>query len=74
MKWTDSLEIAIALEETHPQIDPTNINFVDLQQFVSKLDEFEEGNSRCGERVLEAIQMHWIEEKNRITLNLACYC
>ena len=64
MNWTDSLEIAIALEETHPQIDPKNINFVDLRQFVSELDEFEEGNSRCGERVLEAIQMHWIEEKN----------
>ncbi len=64
MKWTDSLEIAIALEETHPQIDPKSVNFVDLHQFVSKLDGFEEANSRCGERVLEAIQMHWIEEKN----------
>ena len=64
MKWTDSLEIAIALEETHPQIDPKSVNFVDLHQFVSELDGFEEGNSRCGERVLEAIQMHWIEEKN----------
>jgi|TARA_Y100000294_G_scaffold50410_1_gene47472 FeS assembly protein IscX len=64
MKWTDSLEIAIALEETHPQIDPKSVNFVDLHQFVSKLHGFEEGNSHCGERVLEAIQMHWIEEKN----------
>ena len=63
MNWTDSLEIAIALEETHPQIDPKNINFVDLRQFVSELDGFEEGSSHCGERVLEAIQMHWIEEK-----------
>ena len=63
MKWTDSLEIAIALEETHPQIDPKSVNFVDLHQFVSKLHGFEEGSSRCGERVLEAIQMHWIEEK-----------
>ena len=64
MNWTDSLEIAIALEETHPQINPKNINFVDLRQFVGELDAFEEGSSRCGERVLEAIQMHWIEEKN----------
>jgi FeS assembly protein IscX len=66
MNWTDSLEIAIALEETHPQINPKNINFVDLRQFVSELDAFEEGSSRCGERVLEAIQMHWIEEKNEL--------
>ena len=63
MNWNDSLEIAIALEEAHPQIDPKNINFVDLRQFVSELDGFEEGSSRCGERALEAIQMHWIEEK-----------
>ena len=64
MNWTDSLEIAIALEESHPEIDPKKINFVDLRQFVRGLDEFEEGESRCGERVLEAIQMHWIEEKS----------
>ncbi len=64
MNWTDSLEIAIALEESHPEIDPKKINFVDLRQFVSGLDEFKEGDSRCGERVLEAIQMHWIEEKS----------
>ena len=43
---------------------PKKINFGDLRQFVSGLDEFEEGDSRCGERVLEAIQMHWIEEKS----------
>ena len=64
MNWTDSLEIAIALEESHPEIDPKKINFVDLRLLISGLDEFEEGDSRCGERVLEAIQMHWIEEKS----------
>ena len=60
--WTDSLEIAILLEENHPSIDPQTINFVDLRQLVMSLDDFEEGNSKCGERVLEAIQMNWIEE------------
>ena len=64
MNWTDSLEIAIALAESHPDIDPKKINFVDLRQFISGLDEFVEGDSHCGERVLEAIQMHWIEEKS----------
>ena len=61
--WTDSLEIAISLEELSPNIDPTTINFVDLRQLVMDLEGFEEGQSKCGERVLEAIQMHWIEEK-----------
>jgi len=61
--WTDSLEIAISLEETSPNIDPKTINFVDLRQLVMDLEDFEEGQSNCGERVLEAIQMNWIEEK-----------
>jgi FeS assembly protein IscX len=61
--WTDSLEIAISLEEKSPNIDPTTINFVDLRQLVMNLEDFKEGQSNCGERVLEAIQMHWIEEK-----------
>jgi len=61
--WTDSLEIAISLEETSPDTDPRTINFVDLRQLVMDLEDFEEGQSNCGERVLEAIQMHWIEEQ-----------
>ncbi|MDC1450009.1 Fe-S cluster assembly protein IscX [Candidatus Thioglobus sp.] len=61
--WTDSLEIAISLEETFPNTDPKTINFVDLRQLVMNLEDFEEGQSNCGERVLEAIQMNWIEEK-----------
>jgi len=61
--WTDSLEIAISLEETSPDTDAKTINFVDLRQLVMDLENFKEGQSKCGERVLEAIQMHWIEEK-----------
>jgi len=61
--WTDSLEIAISLDETSPGINPKTINFVDLRQLVMDLEDFDEGQSKCGERVLEAIQMYWIEEK-----------
>ena len=61
--WTDSLEIAISLEEAHPDIDPITINFVDLRQLVMTLEDFDEGNTHCGEKVLEAIQMYWIDEK-----------
>ena len=60
--WTASLEIAISLSEKFPDIDPKTINFVDLRDMVFNLEEFEEGDSKCGERVLEAIQMNWIEE------------
>ncbi len=61
--WTDSLEIAISLEEKFPNTYPSAINFVKLQGLVIGLEEFDEGESKCGERVLEAIQMFWIEEK-----------
>ena len=60
--WTDSLEIAISLSDNFPDIDPKTINFVDLRELVLNLDDFEEGQSKCSERVLEAIQMNWIEE------------
>ena len=60
--WTDSLEIAISLADNFPEIDPKTINFVDLRELVLNLEEFEEGHSKCSERVLEAIQMNWIEE------------
>ena len=62
ISWTDSLEIAISLSDKFPDIDPKTINFVDLREMVINLDDFEEGQSKCGERVLEAIQMNWIEE------------
>ena len=62
MKWTDSREIAIAQAEKHPGIDPNRINFVDLYKWVLDLEGFSDDPKRCGEKILEAIQMAWIEE------------
>ena len=62
MKWTDSLEIAIALSEKFPEKDPTKINFVDLRDWVIGLEGFDDDPKRSGEKILEAIQMAWIEE------------
>ena len=63
INWTDSLEIAISLDEAHPDIDPITINFVDLRKLVIALEDFNESDTQCGEKVLEAIQMCWIDEK-----------
>ena len=62
LKWTDSLEIAIALSEAHPEIDPKKIRFTDLHQWVSALPDFKDDPNRSNEKILEAIQMHWIDE------------
>ncbi|NNM52094.1 MAG: Fe-S cluster assembly protein IscX [Pseudomonadales bacterium] len=63
MLWTDSQAIAWALLEHYPEVDPGNVRFTDLMQWVLTLPEFEDREAHCGERVLEAIQMAWIEER-----------
>jgi len=62
MKWTDTLELAIALSEAHADIDPRTIRFTDLHRWVCELPEFSDDPARSGEKILEAIQMAWIEE------------
>jgi FeS assembly protein IscX len=63
LKWTDVLEIAIELEDTHPDVDLMHVNFVDLRNWVLALDDFDDDPDHCGERILEGIQMAWIEER-----------
>jgi FeS assembly protein IscX len=63
MKWVDSLDIAMALEDVHPDIDPRYVRFVDLRRWVLELADFSDDAQRCNERILEAIQMNWIEER-----------
>jgi len=62
LKWVDSLDIALDLIDAHPDIDPKNIRFTDLRDWVLALDDFEDEPQHMGERILEAIQMAWIEE------------
>lgn len=62
MKWTDSLDIAIELAERHPEVDPRQLNFVDLMRWVMALPGFDDDEKRCGERILEAIQQAWVDE------------
>ena len=63
LKWTDVLDIAIELDEAYPDVDPTRINFVDLRNWVVSLADFDDDPEKTGEKILEAIQMHWIEER-----------
>jgi len=62
MKWIDTLEIAIALAEQHPDVDPRTLRFTDLHRWVCELEGFDDDPNRSGERILEAIQAAWIEE------------
>ena len=62
MKWTDTLQIAEALYDTRPDIDPLTVRFTDLHRWVTELDDFDDDPARSGEKILEAIQMAWIDE------------
>ena len=64
LKWTDSLEIAIALDETHPDVDPQYIRYTDLHAWICALDEFDDEPESSNEKILEAIQMAWLDERN----------
>ena len=64
LKWVDSLDIAIELNEKFPDVDPMHVNFVDLRNWVLALEEFDDDPEHSGERILEAIQMAWLDEKD----------
>jgi FeS assembly protein IscX len=64
LKWVDSLDIAIELNEKFPDVDPIHVNFVDLRNWVLALEEFDDDPEHSGERILEAIQMAWLDEKD----------
>ena len=63
LKWLDTLDIAIELDETYADTDPKHINFVDLRNWVMALPEFDDDPEHVGEKILEAIQMAWIDER-----------
>ncbi|RDK10229.1 Fe-S cluster assembly protein IscX [Cupriavidus lacunae] len=62
MKWTDTYDIAAALYDKYPDVDPMSVRFTDLRRWVLELDGFADAPERSGEKILEAIQAAWIEE------------
>ena len=63
MKWTDTYDIAAALYDKFPDVDPLTVRFTQLRQWVLELDGFSDVPERSGEKILEAIQAAWIDER-----------
>jgi FeS assembly protein IscX len=63
MRWTDTREIAQMLEDTYPDADNVNLRFTDLRAWVLALPGFEGAPDGCNEKILEAIQAAWLEER-----------
>ena len=64
LRWTDVRDIAIELEERHPETDNVNLRFTDLHKWVLELPDFADDPNRSNEKILEAIQAAWIEERD----------
>ncbi len=64
MKWSDTIDIAIALEEAHPTADNVNLRFTDLHRWVCALPGFSDDPLKSNEKILEAIQLAWIDERD----------
>ena len=64
MQSNDIYDIAIALEDAHPDADNVNLRFTDLRDWVVALDGFKGDANGCNEKILEAIQMAWLDERD----------
>ncbi|CAA7627908.1 conserved hypothetical protein [Candidatus Terasakiella magnetica] len=64
MKWTDTLDIALALEDAHPEVDNVNLRYTDLHRWVCALPGFDDEPGKSTEKTLEAIQLAWIDERD----------
>jgi len=64
LRWTDIRDIAIALDEAHPDADVVNLRFTDLHAWVRALPGFDDDPNRSNEKILEAIQAAWLEERD----------
>ena len=64
LRWTDVQDIAIELEERHPEVDNVNLRFTDLWKWVQALPGFADDPNRSNEKILEAIQMAWLDERD----------
>ena len=62
LTWDRIDDIAMALYEKFPDLDPTHIRFTDLLQWITELDGFSDDPQKSNESKLEAIQMAWLEE------------
>ncbi len=64
MKWQDTQDIAIALEDKYPHKDNINLRYTDFHKWIVELDEFDDDPQKSNEKILEAIQAAWIEERD----------
>ena len=61
--WHDTDEIAFRLEEAHGDLDPLKLRFTELHRLITELDGFEGDPKASNEKILEAVLMAWLDER-----------
>lgn len=64
MKWNNILDIAIELDEKFPDTEILSLRFTELHQMICALDDFDDEPENSNEKILEAIQMAWLDERD----------
>lgn len=64
LRWTDVREIAMQLDEAKPDVDVVNLRFTDLWKWIQELPDFDDDPQKSNEKILEAIQAAWLEERD----------
>lgn len=62
MRWTDTQQIAEALYDEHPDLNPLKLRFTELHAMVLELDGFDDDPEKSNEAILEAILQAWLDE------------
>ena len=62
MRWTDTLQIAEALYDAPPDVNPLKLRFTELHAMVIALEDFDDDPEKSNEAILEAILQAWLDE------------
>ncbi len=60
--WDDDYAIAIALKKQHPDVDPLEVDWNTLHQWIIELPDFVDDPTVTAIYLLENIQREWYEE------------
>lgn len=64
LTWNDTQDIAIELADTYPDADPLTLSFEKLHAMICALPDFKDDPQASNEKILEAILMAWLEERD----------
>ncbi|GHC34750.1 Fe-S cluster assembly protein IscX [Streptomyces cinnamoneus] len=66
MRWTDIEQIAADLAAQYPAAEPLTVDFTEIRDRAAALSAFSDDPARCNLRILESIQLAWLDRLDGI--------